>query len=325
MDALVTIDTTGRNVADPSALALRDMEAARHFIRAEKASATRRAYAADWRTFTTWCGERGAETLPATPETVAAFLAFSATSGAKPSTISRRLAAIRYAHTTAGIEAPTNAEGVRATLRGIRRTVGAAKAQKAPATAERVMGMLAAIPADTLRGKRDRAMLALGFAGAFRRSELVALRLEDLTEEAAGLRVRIARSKTDQEGEGQEIAIPSGERLRPVDALRAWLAAAGITSGPIFRRISKGGRVHDDALTGEAVALVVKHYAAAAGFDPADFAGHSLRAGFLTSGAERGASIFKLMEVSRHRSVDTLRGYVRRAELFKDHAGAAFL
>lgn len=325
MGDMVVIEGGDRCVMDPATLAQNDMAAARDFIRAEKADATRRAYASDWRTFTAWCAERATPPVPASPEVVAAFLAWSATSGAKPSTIGRRLAAIRYAHRAAGHEAPTSAEGVRATLRGIRRSLGAARAPKAPATAERIGAMLDAIPADTLRGKRDRAMLALGFAGAFRRSELVALTVEDLTETPDGLRVQIARSKTDQEGTGQEIAIPAGSRIRPMHAVKAWLEAAGITTGPIFRRVSKADRVLDPGLTGEAVALVVKQYAEAAGLDPTAFAGHSLRSGFLTSGAERGASLFKLMEVSRHKSVDTLRGYVRRAELFKDHAGSSFL
>jgi integrase len=175
------------------------------------------------------------------------------------------------------------------------------------------------------RPDRDRALLLFGFSGAFRRSELVALRVEDLTETPDGLRVRIRHSKTDQEGVGQEIAIPRGTRLRPVEALRAWLAAAGITEGPVFRRVTRHGVVLSDALAAESVADIVKHYAARAGLDPNVYAGHSLRAGFLTSGAEAGASIFKLMEVSRHKSVDTLRGDVRRAELFKDHAGSGFL
>jgi integrase len=154
---------------------------------------------------------------------------------------------------------------------------------------------------------------------------VVALRVEDLVEAQDGLRVVVRRSKTDQEGAGQEIAIPHGARLRPVEAVRAWLAAAAIETGPVFRRVRKNGLVGAEALTAEVVALVVKRYAEGAGLRPEDFAGHSLRSGFLTSGAENGASVFKLMEVSRHRSLDTLRGYVRRAELFKDHAGSDFL
>ena len=209
-------------------------------------------------------------------------------------------------------------------LRGIRRTIGTAKAQKSPATADRVRLMVDGCP-DTLRGKRDRALLALGFAGAFRRSELVALTVGDVTEGPDGFRVVIRHSKTDQEGAGQTIAIPRGARLRPVEAVQAWLAAAGITDGPIFRRVRKNDMLGTEALTAASVAQVIKEHAAAAGLDPAAFAGHSLRAGFLTSAAEHGAGVFKMLEVSRHRSVETLRGYVRSADLFRDHAGAAFL
>ena len=301
-----------------------DLQAARAFIAAEKSEATRKAYRSDFAIFASYCAERGACPMPASPETVASFLAAEAKGGAKASTLGRRVAAIRYAHKAAGHEPPTNVEAVKATMRGIRREIGAAKVQKAPATADLLRDMLRACP-DTLKGRRDRALLALGFAGAFRRSELVALRVEDIGEAPDGFRVTIRRSKTDQEGAGQEIAIPRGAKLRPVDAVRDWLAASGITGGAIFRSINRHGRVADAALSADAVPDIVKHYAAAAGLDPSGFAGHSLRSGFLTSGAEAGASIFKLMEVSRHRSVDTLRGYVRRADLFRDHAGASFL
>jgi integrase len=209
-------------------------------------------------------------------------------------------------------------------MRGIRRTIGTAKDQKAPATADLIMSMLKLCP-DTLGGKRDRALIALGFAGAFRRSELVALTMADLVEAPDGYRVLIRHSKTDQEGQGQEVAIPRGYRLRPVEAVQTWLAAAEINDGPVFRPVLKGSRIQATALAAHAVAAIVKHYAERAGLDPASFAGHSLRAGFLTSAAEAGASVFKMMEVSRHKNVDTLRGYVRRADLFKEHAGAAFL
>jgi integrase len=149
--------------------------------------------------------------------------------------------------------------------------------------------------------------------------------MADLVEAPDGYRVLIRHSKTDQEGQGQEVAIPRGYRLRPVEAVQTWLAAAEINDGPVFRPVLKGGRLQPVALKDHAVAAVVKRYAELAGLDPALFAGHSLRAGFLTSAAEAGASIRKMTEVSRHRSIETLRGYVRRADLFKEHAGAAFL
>jgi integrase len=178
---------------------------------------------------------------------------------------------------------------------------------------------------DTLIGKRDRALLALGFAGAFRRSELVALEVADLIEVADGLRVVIRHSKTDQEGQGAKIAIPRCYRLRPVEAVQTWLAAAEINAGPEFRAVARGGRVGAEALSPYAASLVIKQRIAAIGLDPATYSGHSLRSGFLISAAEAGASLFKLTEVSRHKSLDTLRGYVRRVDLFKERAGAAFL
>ena len=127
-------------------------------------------------------------------------------------------------------------------LRGIRRTIGSAKQGKAPATADLIGQMLALCP-DNMIGKRDRALLCLGFAGAFRRSELCALDVSDLTKVPDGLRILIRRSKGDQEGQGQEVSILRGYRLRPVEAVQIWTAAAGITSGPVFRAVGRGGRV----------------------------------------------------------------------------------
>jgi integrase len=234
------------------------------------------------------------------------------------------LAAIRHAHKLANLQTPTDAEAVKATLRGIRRTIGAAKLKKAPAIAEWIKTMVRTCP-DTVAGKRDRALLLLGFAGAFRRSELVALDVEHVEETMDGLRVLIACSKTDQEGEGATIAIARGSDACPVRALRDWLDTAAIESGPIFRPINKAGAVSARRLSDRSVANLVKAYAGRAGLDAKLFAGHSLRSGFLTTAAGKGASIFKMMDVSRHKSVDTLRGYVRDAELFKDHAGAGLL
>ena len=234
------------------------------------------------------------------------------------------MAAIRYAHKLAHLDTPTDSEAVKATLRGIRRTFGGAKVRKAPAVAVEFHSMVAMAP-EGLTGLRDRALLLLGFAGAFRRSELVALDLADIEETETGLLVRVRRSKTDQEGEGVTIAIARGDVACPAKALREWLNTAVIVTGPLFRAINKAGTVAAERLTDRSVANIVKAYAERAGFDASTFSGHSLRSGFLTSAAANGASIFKMMDVSRHKSVDTLRGYVRDAELFKDHAGAGLL
>ncbi len=156
----------------PGALTAAEIDATMAYAEAEKALATRAAYACDWRDFAAWCPARGATPLPAHVGIVAAYLSWLADSGRKASTIGRRAAAIGYHHKIAGHEPPTNNEGVKATLRGIRRTIGTARAGKAPATADLIGQMLALCP-DSMIGKRDRALLALGFAGAFRRSELV--------------------------------------------------------------------------------------------------------------------------------------------------------
>jgi site-specific recombinase XerD len=320
MSTSLTVIETGQNL--PAALGP-DLTAAVDLAKAEKAFSTRKAYGTDFRLFKAWCDGERVSALPASPETVAAFLAFESKT-AKPSTLGRRIAAIRYAHKLAHLDTPTDSEAVKATLRGIRRTFGGAKVRKAPAVAAKVRSMVAMAP-DRLSGLRDRALLLLGFAGAFRRSELVALDVSDITEVKTGLLVTIRRSKTDQEGEGVTIAIARGDVACPARALREWLDAAGIATGPIFRPINKAGMVAAGRLTDRSVANIVKAYAERAGFDASLFSGHSLRSGFLTSAAAKGASIFKMMDVSRHKSVDTLRGYVRDVEVFKDHAGAGLL
>lgn len=300
-------------------------ETIRAYQRASKAKSTLRAYRADAAVFDRWCRRFGFAAMPASSVAVAAFLVHEAERGVKASTIGRRTAAIRYAHRFAKLPDPTDDEDVRATLKGIRNSIGTASEGKAPATAEVVTRMLAHIPA-TLTGKRDRAIITLGFAAALRRSELVALDVADLTDDREGLRLRIRKSKTDQEGAGQEIAVPHGRHLRPVDAVNEWLGAAGIREGAVFRPVSRSGRVRGtERLTDRSVADLVKRYAIAAGLDPREFSGHSLRAGFVTTAAERGAELTRIMETTRHRDVRTVTGYVRRANLFRGHAGSSFL
>ena len=319
MSTALTASSHPTGLAVPAA----ETERACSYANAEKAVATRKAYGADFLIFRAWCEERQLDAIPASPATVAAFLAHEASRNVKASTIGRRVAAVRYAHRLAGLDTPTDDERVKATVRGIRRTLGTAKSKKAPATAERLLAMAANTCAG-LKGLRDRALLLLGFAGAFRRSELVALDISDIEETPDGMKVTIRRSKTDQEGAGQVIAIPFGKIACPIAALKEWIAVAGIQSGAIFCSINRHGRV-GERLTDQSVSDIVKEHAARLRLDPKQFAGHSLRAGFLTSAASRGASIFKMMDVSRRRSVDTLRGYVRDAELFRDHAGAGLL
>ncbi len=297
---------------------------AKAYIQQSLSFSTRKLYASDFRTFSQWCSSLGLIALPATPNTLARFLAAQAVQGIKPSTLIRRLAAIRTAHETQGHPNPTQHKGIKAVLKGIKREKGAAQGKKAPATAERVERMIAGC-SETITGLRDKALLLLGFAGAFRRSELVALTINDIERTSEGIKITIRKSKTDQEGKGQVIAIINGTRFRVVDTLYAWLNAANIKEGHLFRPIKKGGQIQPRGLTDRSVANIVKHYANKAGLTAEDFSGHSLRAGFITSGARAGADLFKLMEVSRHKKPETIIGYVRESKLFENHAGEKFL
>jgi integrase len=323
MDDIVPAATGGI----PAALG-QEADAARGYAAASRAASTRLIYEADWRRFQTWCAARGVPPLPADPVAVAQFCAGEAEAGRAPATITRRLAAIGWAHKLAGIKPPQHANGggaIAEVMAGIRRSRAAPPAQKAAVDADMLRDMLRACAGEKLRAVRARAVLAIGFAGAFRRSELVALRVEDIRRDAEGVRVVIRRSKADQEGEGTTVAIPHGDRLRPVAALDAWLSAARVAEGFVFRRIGRAGQVTDEPMSDRAVARLVQTAAGAAGYGPMRYGGHSLRAGFITSAARIGASIFKIQEISRHRSLQVLAGYVRDAQVYRDHAGSGFL
>jgi site-specific recombinase XerD len=285
-----------------------------------RAASTRAAYDVDFRIFSAWCHEHGLSPMPAT---VAAFLADQVEQARKPSTLGRRLASINYMHRMANEDSPTDHEKVKAVLAGAKRSLDVAPRKLASATSEKVIGMATLVRVG-IGGLRDRAILLLGFSLAARRSALVALDVEDLEFCDEGVRVRIRRSKTDQEGAGGAVCRRS--IACPVDTLRAHLDAAGITSGAVFRRILRGGHITEHRLDLQTVRKLVKEHAAKLGLDPAQFRAHSsMRAGFATSSAARGANLFKIMNVTRHKSVDTLRGYVRDQELFTDHAGAGLL
>ena len=298
------------------------VEQAAGYVHASKSSATRRAYAADWSAFRSWCESVGAESLPASPSTVAVYLAHLAEQGRAVASIGRALVAISQAHRMAGHLSPRGAAAVTETMRGIRRTHGVAQRQKAPVLVEQLRAMLEALPA-TLLGSRDRALLALGWSGAFRRSELVALDVADLAWTRDGLEVTVRRSKTDQEGAGRKVGIPYGGNPAtcPVRAVRAWLDEAAIVEGPVLRSVDRHGHI-GGRLSDRAVALVVQRHAAAHGLDPAKVGGHSLRAGLATSAAKAGKSERAIMAQTGHRSVAMVRRYIRDASLFSDNAAA---
>lgn len=279
------------------------------------APATRRAYASDWRAFVAWCASVGMNALPATPETVGLFLAAEADRLAL-ATLERRLATIATTHRAAGMRLDTRHPSIRAVLRGLRREKGI-KRRQVEALSLSAVRMLVATCCNNILGIRDRALLLLGFSAALRRSELVTLEVGDLLFFQEGLQITVRRSKTDQNGAGQDIAISrTGTPTCPVAAVEAWLAAVAIDSGRLFRRIDRHGHV-GEFLSDRAVALIVKKRAGAAGLEPALFAGHSLRAGFATAAAAAGIEERDIAEVTRHRSVTVLRAYIRRGAAFR--------
>lgn len=306
-----------------------EIAAARVYRAQAKAANTIRAYLSDWAQFEGWCWERGLDPQPARPQAVATYLAALAMAGKADSTIGRHLAAIGWKHRQDGLVAPVQRDErmvIADTLAGIRREQRARPSRKKVAiTALDLAAMIAAADGEGTRSIRDRAVLALGLAAALRRSELVGLELRDVEIVPEGLRLTIRHSKTDQEGEGQMIAVPAGKVLKPVARLQAWLAVRGLTSGPLFWQIDPQGRVVDRAMSDRSVARLVQKYAGRVGLDPETVGGHSLRAGFLTEAARTRASIAKMQEVSRQKKVEVLLGYVRSAELFDDHAGSGFL
>jgi site-specific recombinase XerD len=297
------------------------------FATASRASSTWRAYESDWRIFCAWCQTMDLAALPAAPSTVAMFLAAEAKRGTAPSTLNRRLSAIRLMHLGARVVSPHNAVEIQEVMRGIRRLSTRGVVKKEAAVDEQIKKMVDMCDPATYQGKRDRALLLLGFAGALRRSELVALDVAHLKVSDEGFVVTIAKSKTDQEAQGQTIAIPRvpDSPYCPVQAVLDWMALAGIEQGALFRRVTKGNKLTSDRLTDQSVARVIKKLAARVGLISSQYAGHSLRSGFLTSAAQQRASIFKMQAQSRHKSLDVLSGYVRAQEMFENHAGEGLL
>src|SRR4051812_2482043 len=291
-------------------------------FRAARAGSTLRAYAHDWKQFRGWCERNRLAPLPASPQAVILYSTDLIKNERQSlNTLSRRLAAVSQMHQQSGFESPTRTWAVKQFLQGLRRETGVAPVRKRPVLAADLREILTALP-NSLLGVRDRALLLLGFAGGFRRSELVGLNVEDLEETSEGLIVTIRRSKTDQEGEGRKVGIPPGATpgACPIGAVREWRAAAGVTTGPLFRVMNRHGGVLEKRLSAEAVSLVVKRSVAKLGYDPARFGGHSLRAGLATAAAAAGKSERAIMNQTGHRSLATVRRYIRDGNLFRDNA-----
>jgi site-specific recombinase XerD len=297
------------------------VEAARGYAKHAKAPNTRRAYAADWKTFEAWCTQHRLQSLPAPSGVIATYLADLAKQGRKPATIRRALSGIAHGHTSAGYPwAKNQPTQVRDVLSGIDRT-GEPARKKAPIGVMQLAALVARASA------RDRAIVLLGWAGAFRRTELVALNIPDVVFTPEGLTVRVVKSKTDQKRKGAVVGVTAAEkdpRVCPVRAVREYLAwrlngGWGAEDGALFLN-PRGERLSDHS-----VALVVKRLAARAGLDAATVAAHSLRSGFATSAAGGKKSLDAIMRQGRWKNVQTVLGYVRPATVFDDNAGKGLL
>src|SRR5271156_6348031 len=306
--------------------------AAADYRRAARAENTRRAYRAAVARFTEWCAALGRTALPASAETVAAFLAAEAGRGLAVNTLRLRHAALRYLHLLAGYPPPTASPLVSATFAGIRRAHRRPLRKKTALVLEPLRSALQAIP-DSLPGRRDRALVLVGFAAALRPSELAGLDVAALARHEDGIALFLPWRKNDQEAHGTTVWLPAGQTdLCPVTALETWLAAAEITEGPLFRRvwrlppprIRKGAkrklvadryRIGTKPIDTDSIALVVKRWTGLAGLDGAAFAGHSLRRGAISSGVAQGVHIARLKQFSGHASLKSLEEYVELDEL----------
>ena len=284
----------------------------KEYVRASSSEATLRAYKSDLAHFKKWGGS-----IPSSPEQVANYLSEYA-GVLSVSTQVRRLAALSKIHEVKKFDNPTKSELVRITMKGIKRTHGIAPSQKAPLTKERLIKVLDSC-GDDIRGIRDRALLLIGFAGALRRSELVALDRSHVEFVPEGIIITVARSKTDQQGQGRRIGVPYAQGCNcPVKSLIAYLEEAEIREGPLFRSMDDY-RLGQSRLSTHGVAYIIKHRTKECGLNPSLFSGHSLRAGFATTAARAGAQSWEIMKQTGHRSETTVRQYIRDSELFKNN------
>lgn len=287
------------------------------YVAASTSQNTRRAYRLDLLDFEAWGGA-----LPTSPELLATYIAERA-STLSPYTIARRLVGIGRAHTSQGLENPAKSDLVATVMRGIRRTHGKPQRRVAPLLRQDIFNILPLMVGT--RGVRDRALLLVGFAAALRRSELTSLHVEDFAFCEEGMLIHLRRSKTDQVGEGRQIAVPFGRTgVCAVGAMRTWLLHSNVESGPAFRSVDKAGRVRG-GLSSQSVAIILKTYAGRIGISPGQISGHSLRAGFVTSAAQAGAAIHKIQQQTGHRSLAMLARYIRDGRIFQDNACALIL
>lgn len=310
----------------------------KYFRSVSRAVNTQSAYKSDWQIFLDFCDARGFAHLPCEPRTLELFCADMAEVRLRTdkaddepkrlslATILRRVATISAVHNETGQMSPTEDFGFRKTLRGMRREFGGDSSPKRPLLTEhiRMIGEAYA-SSDNIIDKRDLAMILVGWAGAFRQSEIVALDLADIEASPSGLKIRVRRSKTDQESQGAFVGIPESrdKEVCPVRALFRYLQATRIESGPVFVQMRRGGHPSDQRLGPEGVNAAVKRAVATIDEPTAPYGGHSLRSGLATSAASNGATLQEIAMHGRWRSIETvLKNYIRPGTLFSDRNAA---
>jgi len=322
LDATVLVPYIGSEIPSNELITL--TETAQSLLDFQLAPSTQVVYERDWKLFSDWCEGFGLPLLPTNETVLALYATAQAERGLKIPTIRRRLAAIRTIHSNAGYPSLASSTLIRDILRGISRRDSVMPVGVKALLTDDIRLIVQTIPDEGLIGQRNRAILLLGFAGAFRRSELVGLNVDDLQEDPDGLIVRLKKTKTDQQGLGRLVGIPKGAHALtcPVQAVHAWRKASGITDGPLFRSISRYGVIATARLSDRAVAMIIKQCAADAGLDPTHYAGHSLRAGHCTEASRQGVAEHVIRKQTGHRSRNTLQRYIRQGLLFQENSAA---
>ena len=299
-------------------------EATLNNLKSSKSNNTLRAYKSDFKDFTTFCEKHGLNSLPTDPKIVSLYLTYLS-KNSKISTLRRRLVSISMVHKLKGHYLDTKHPIIIENLMGIRRVKGSIQKGKKPILINHLKLIINAINetnTNEIKKQRDKSIILIGFAGGFRRTELVSIDYEDLEFVSEGLKITIKKSKTDQFGEGMIKGLPYfvNEIYCPVSNLKRWLEISKIKSGPIFRRFSKGSSLTDKRLTDQTVVLIMKEYLNLAGIENKNYAGHSLRSGFATVAAESGADERSIMKMTGHKTTQMVRRYIREANIFKNNA-----
>jgi len=290
-----------------------------------KANNTVKAYKSDFNDFGLFCAQNGFKSLPSEPKIVSLYLTYLSTKEVKMSTLKRRLVSIGVIHKLKGHYLDTKHPSIIENIMGIKRRKGSIQKGKKPLLINNLKQLINVIDKekkDEIKKLRDRSIILIGFAGGFRRNEIVSLDYEDLDFVQEGLKISLKRSKTDQFGEGSVKGLPyfDNSQYCPVVSIRKWIEVSKINSGPLFRRFIKGSKLSDNRLSDQTVALLIKDYLKIAGIESRHYSGHSLRSGFATSAAESGAEERSIMAMTGHKSPEMVRRYIKEANLFKNNA-----